>query len=98
MDTPPGIPANTGEHIQLMFDMMFLAFQTDSTRIATLLISKEGSDRVFPEIGVMGGHHTISHHRNNLETIAQLAKIDLWYTQQLAKFLEKMEGTKDVDG
>jgi Protein of unknown function (DUF1552) len=98
MDTPAGIPANTGEHIQLMFDMLHLAFQTDSTRIASLLISKEGSDRLFPEIGVMGGHHILSHHRGNPEIIAQLAKIDLWYIQQLGKFLDKMEATKDVDG
>jgi hypothetical protein len=98
MDTPAGLPTNTSEHIQLMFDMLFLAFQTDSTRVATMLISKEGSDRVFPDIGVMGGHHTMSHHRGNAELIAQLAQIDLWYTQQLAKFLEKMETTKDIDG
>ncbi len=97
-DAPPGLPTDAGEHMQLMFDMLFLAFQTDSTRIATVLIAKEGSDRIFPDIGVTGGHHTISHHRNNPETIAQIAKIDLWYTTQLAKFLEKMEATKDVDG
>ncbi len=97
-DTPPGLPTDAGDHIQLMFDMLFLAFQTDSTRIATVLMAKEGSDRIFPDIGVTGGHHTISHHRNNPETIAQIAKIDLWYTRQLAKFLEKMEVTKDVDG
>lgn len=80
LDTPAGIPANTGEHIQLMFDMLLLAFQTDSTRIATMQIAKEGSDRIFPE------------------TIAPIAKIDLWYTQLPAKFSEKMEATKDVDG
>ncbi len=98
IDAPPGLPTDPGEHIQLMFDMLFLAFQTDSTRIATVLVAKEGSDRIFPDIGVTGGHHTISHHRNNPETIAQIAKIDLWYTRQLARFLEKMEATKDVDG
>jgi hypothetical protein len=98
MDTPSGIPANTGDHMQLLFDMMLLAFQTDSTRIATMLIAKEGSDRTFPEIGITEGHHNMSHHRNVPETIAKLTKVDLWYTQQLAKFLEKMEATKDVDG
>lgn len=97
-DTPPGLPTDAGDHIQLMFDMLFLAFQTDSTRIATVLMAKEGSDRIFPDIGVTGGHHTISHHRNNPDTIAQICKIDLWYTRQLAKFLEKMETTTDVDG
>lgn len=98
MDAPSGIPANTGEHMQLLFDMLHLAFQTDSTRVATMLIAKEGSDRTFPEIGITDGHHTMSHHRNVPETIAKLTKVDLWYTQQLAKFLEKMEATKDVDG
>jgi Protein of unknown function (DUF1552) len=98
MDTPSGIPANTGEHMQLLFDMLHLAFQTDSTRIASMLIAKEGSDRTFPEIGITEGHHSMSHHRNVPETIAKLTKVDLWYTQQLGKFLEKMEATKDVDG
>ncbi len=97
-DTPPGIPPNFGEHIQLMFDMLLLAFQTDSTRIATLLLAGEGSNRTFAEAGISEGHHNLSHHRNIPETIAKVAKIDLWYTQQLAKFLEKMEATKDVDG
>ncbi len=98
MDAPAGIPADYGEHLQLLFDMMILAFQTDSTRIGTLLLAKEGSDRTFPDAGVTSGHHTISHHEKKPETIAMVAKIDLWYLQQLAKFLEKMEATKDVDG
>ncbi len=98
MDTPAGIPGTFSEHLQLMFDMLLLAFQTDSTRIATLLMAGEGSNKTFTDIGVTEGHHNLSHHRNNPETIAKVAKIDLWYTQQLAKFLEKMEATEDVDG
>jgi hypothetical protein len=98
MDTPAGIPPNFGDHIQLMFDILHLAFQSDSTRIATLLLAGEGSNRTFTEVGIAEGHHNLSHHRNAPETIAKVAKIDLWYTGQLAKFLEKMEATKDVDG
>ncbi len=98
METPAGIPGNFDEHLQLMFDMLLLAFQTDSTRIATLLLAGEGSNKTFTDIGVTEGHHNLSHHRNNSETIAKVAKIDLWYTQRLAKFLGKMEATKDVDG
>jgi hypothetical protein len=81
-----------------MFDMLLLAFQTDSTRIATLLLASEGSNRTFAEAGLSEGHHNLSHHRNVPETIAKVAKIDLWYMQQLAMFLEKMEATKDLDG
>ena len=62
-ETPAGIPASFREHIQLMFDMMVLAFQTDSTRIATFLLANEGSNRTFPDIGISEGHHNLSHHR-----------------------------------
>jgi hypothetical protein len=81
-----------------MFDMMTLAFQTDSTRVATMLLAGEGSNRTFTEIGLSEGHHNLTHHRNDPETIDKVKEIDLWYVKQLAKFLEKMEQTKDVDG
>jgi hypothetical protein len=97
-ETPAGIPANFEEHIALMFDMLTLAFQTDSTRVATLLLAGEGSNRTFSEIGLSEGHHNLTHHRNVQETIDKVKEIDLWYVKQLAKFLEKMEKTKDVDG
>jgi hypothetical protein len=98
VDSPAGIPPNFGDHIQLMFDMLLLAFQTDSTRVATLLMAGEGSNRTFTEAGISEGHHNLSHHRNDPAIIAKVAKIDLWYTQQLGKFLDKMEAAKDVDG
>jgi hypothetical protein len=64
METPPGIPPSFAEYIQIMYDMMILAFQTDSTRIATFLLANEGSNRAFPEIGIAEGHHFLTHHRN----------------------------------
>jgi hypothetical protein len=97
-DTPAGIPPNFEEHIALMFDMLALAFQTDSTRVATLLLAGEGSNRTFAEIGLSEGHHNLTHHRNVQETIDKVKEIDLWYVKQLAKFLEKMDQTQDVDG
>ncbi len=96
--TPAGIPADYGEYLQLMFDMMVLAFQTDSTRIATMLLAGEGTNRVFEEVGTVRGHHELSHHKNDAEKIAIVAQIDNWYVMQLGKFLEKMEATMDVDG
>jgi hypothetical protein len=98
VDSPAGVPANFEEHIALMFDMMTLAFQTDTTRIATMLLAGEGSNRTFTEIGLSEGHHNLTHHRNVQETIDKVKEIDLWYVKQLAKFLDKMEQTKDVDG
>jgi len=95
---PAGIPASYDEHIALMFDMLLLAFQTDSTRVATMLLAGEGSNRTFTEIGLSEGHHNLTHHRNNSEMISKVAQIDLWYVQQLARFLEKMEQTVDTDG
>ena len=81
-----------------MYDLLFLAFQTDSTRVATFLLAYESSNRTFPDIGVTEGHHNLSHHQNKKETLEKIAKIDLWYMQQFARFLERLEEAKDVDG
>jgi hypothetical protein len=93
-----GLPANYAEHLELMFDIMTLAFQTDSTRVATLLLAHDGSNRSFAEIGIPEGHHDLSHHFNNEDKIKKVSDIDLWYATQFAKFLQKLDQTKDVDG
>jgi hypothetical protein len=98
IDTPPGIPASFQEHIRLMYSMMVLSFQSDSTRIATFLLANEGSNRAFPEIEISEGHHYLSHHRNNKEMMDKIAEIDRWYMQQFAWFLQQLEATKDIDG
>ena len=97
-ETPAGIPAKFDEYIDVMFDMMVLAFQTDSTRISTFLLANEGSNRAFPEIEIAEGHHFLTHHQGKQEMIDKVAEIDLWYMKRFARFLEKMEQTKDVDG
>jgi hypothetical protein len=98
VESPAGVPDSYADHIDLMFDMLMLAFQTDSTRVATLLLAREGSNRSFNEIGIAEGHHNLTHHKNDPEIIAKVKQIDHWYIQRLARFLEKMEATKDVDG
>jgi hypothetical protein len=98
VESPVGVPDDYKEHIALMFDMLLLAFQTDSTRVATLLLAREGSNRSFNEIGIAEGHHNLTHHKNDPEIIAKVQQIDHWYMQRFANFLEKMEATKDVDG
>jgi hypothetical protein len=97
-ETPSGIPLERAQYVQLMFDMLVLAFQTDSTRVATLLLGHDGDNRSLAEIGISEGHHDLSHHFNNEEKIQKLTEIDLWYAKQLAKFLQKLQDTKDMDG
>jgi hypothetical protein len=98
LNAPPGVPPTFDEHIALLCDMMILAFQTDSTRIATMLFAGEGSNRTFSELGFAEGHHNLTHHQEKQEMMDKVKEIDLWYVKQLARFLEKMEQTKDVDG
>jgi hypothetical protein len=98
VDTPPGVPAEYAEHIQLMFDMLVLAFQTDTTRVATFLLAHDGSNRSFDPIGITEGHHDLTHHQNRKEWIDKVSDIDLWYVQQLARFLDKLNQVKDADG
>jgi hypothetical protein len=99
VESPPeGVPSSYGEHLDLMFDILTLAFQTDSTRVATLLLAHDGSNRSFSEIGIPEGHHDLSHHFNDAAKIEKVSEIDFWYVQQFARFLQKLDQTKDVDG
>jgi hypothetical protein len=97
-DAPSGIPSDFGEHMDIMYDLLTMAFQTDSTRIATLLLANDGSNRAFTEIGIPEGHHYCSHHRNNPELMEKVGEIDLHYMKHFARFLDKLDKTKDVDG
>jgi Protein of unknown function (DUF1552) len=98
MNTPLGIPIDYAEYLQMMYDIMLLAFQSDSTRVATLLLAHDGSNRSFDQIGISEGHHDLTHHMNRKEWVEKVSEIDLWYVRQFAKFLEKLHETKDADG
>ncbi len=95
---PSGIPDNYGEHLDLMYDLLALAFRTDSTRIGTLLLAGDGTNRAFPEIGIAEGHHYCSHHRGNPDLIEKVGRIDRFYMERFARFLGKLEAAKDLDG
>ena len=97
-ETPAGVPQDRSQYAQVMYDLLLLAFQTDSTRVATLLLGHDGDNRSLPEGGIAEGHHDLSHHFNNEEKIEKLSVIDGWYATQFSKFLQKLESTKDVDG
>lgn len=98
-ETPPaGIPANFGDHMDIMFDLLAMAFETDSTRVATLLLAGDGSNKSFPQIGVTEGHHYCSHHRNDRELMDKIAQIDRYYMDHFARFLKRLDEKKDADG
>jgi hypothetical protein len=98
LDVPAGIPANYGDHMDLMFDLLAMAFETDSTRVATLLLAGDGSNRAYPQIGIPEGHHYCSHHRNDPDLMEKIGKIDRYYMERFARFLKKLDAKRDIDG
>lgn len=97
-DTPAGVPAEFGDYMQIMYDMLVLAFQTDSTRIGTLLLAYDGSNRTFPQLGIAEGHHYLTHNQRSPQLRQKVADIDQFYIAAFARFLEKMNATEDIDG
>ncbi len=99
LNVPPGTPANFGEHMDLMFEILALAFQTDSTRVATLLLAGDGTNYAFPQIGVPEGHHWLTHDAgSNPSQWEKVARIDQYYAEHFARFLGKLKAMKDFDG
>jgi len=98
MEPPAGVPADYGQFVETMYDLMAVAFHCDMSRVATLLLAHDGSNRSFAEMGIPEGHHDLSHHFEDPEKIRKVSEIDLWYVKQFARFLENLRNTKDVDG
>lgn len=95
---PSSIPTDMTEHARLMFELLALAFQTDSTRVATVLIGLEQSPRAYPEIGIPEAHHGLTHHQGDKEKIEKVTKINMFHAQQFAWLLNKLKSTPDGDG
>jgi Protein of unknown function (DUF1552) len=98
IDKPTGIPAQYPDYVKLMFDLQVVAFQTDLTRIVTMMMGREGSMRTYPEIGVPDPHHPLTHHRGNAEWIEKVTKVNVLHVELFAGFLEKLRATLDGDG
>jgi len=98
MDRPVGVPAAFADHAKLMFDLQVLAFQANITRVVTFQLTREESNRTYPEIGVADPHHPTSHHGNDPEKLAKLAKINTFHMSLFADFLQKLKATPDGDG
>ena len=98
IDKPAGIPAVFSDHAKLLFDLQFVAFQTDLTRVTSMVIGREGSVRTYDEIGVSEPHHPLSHHRNMAESLEKLTKINTFHVELFSQFIAKLQATPDGDG
>lgn len=97
-DVPQEVPRDYETHVRLMYDLMVLAFRTDTTRIATFMLGNAGSNRSYPMVGVSEGHHQLSHHRNSQPQMDKIQKIDHFLVEQFAYFLEQMDQVADSEG
>ncbi len=98
LDRPVGVPASYADHARLMFDLQVLALQGDVTRVVTFQLARETSNRTYTEIGVPDPHHPLTHHGNDPDKIARMAKINAFHVSLFASFLEKLKATPDGDG
>ncbi len=98
LDRPVGVPAAYADHARLMFDLQVLALQGDVTRVITFQLARETSNRTYPEIGVPDPHHPLSHHGNDPEKIARMAKINQFHVSLFAEFLGKLKATPEGNG
>jgi hypothetical protein len=97
-DAPVGIPDSFEEHVGLMFDLLAVAYEADVTRVFAFMLSRELSQRTYPQIGVTEQHHSVSHHGNDPQKIAQNVKINTYHVGLFAKFLDRLRHTPDGDG
>ena len=95
---PPGIPDRFDDYVNVMFDMVALAFQTDVTRVVTFMLGRELNFRTYPEIGITEGHHGLSHHGDDPAKLARYAKLGAYQAELFSRFLNKLRSTGDGDG
>jgi hypothetical protein len=95
---PDGIPPAYEQHLRLMYDLLAVAFQTDSTRIATFIVSHDGSNRPYPFIGVPEGHHDLSHHGQDAAKKQKIARINRFHVEQFAGFLGRLKSIGEGEG
>lgn len=98
LDQPVGVPDSFEEHVGLMFDLLTAAYQANIARVFTFMVSREISQRTYPQLGLTEQHHSVSHHQGNAEKMAKVAKINNYHVQLFARFVEKLGSTRDGDG
>ena len=97
-EAPAGIPFDYEAHVEVMFDLLALAYQADITKIFTFMLAREVSNLTYNQVGVPDGHHAVSHHQNRDERLARNVRIQTYHATLVARFLEKLRATPDGDG
>lgn len=98
LERPRGVPERFDEHVKLMYELQWLAFQADMTRVTTFMLGRELNFRTYPEIGITEGHHGLSHHQDRPEQLEKYAKLNTYQTELFAWFLDKLAMTPEGDG
>ena len=98
LNQPSGIPERFDEHVKLMYELQWLAYRADVTRVITFMLGRELNFRTYPEIGITEGHHGLSHHQDNPNQLAKYARLGTYQAELFAWFLEKLHSTPDGDG
>jgi hypothetical protein len=97
-NAPIGVPDSWEEHVRLMFDLQVLAFSSEATRVSSFKLSRDTSNRVFPESGIKAPFHALSHHGSIPSKILEYAKLNVYHMGLFPYFLEKLKATPDGDG
>jgi hypothetical protein len=98
LNRPPGIPERFDDHVKLMYELQWLAFRADLTRVVTFMLGRELNFRTYPEIGITEGHHGLSHHQDNPAQLAKYAKLGTYQAELFSWFLDKLQSTPEGDG
>ena len=98
LERPAGVPDRFDEHVKLMYELQWLAFRSDMTRVSTFMLGRELNFRTYPEIGITEGHHGLSHHQDNPTQLAKYARLNTYQTELFAWFLDKLQSTPEGDG
>ncbi len=98
IETPVGIPQSHEAYVEIMYELTALAFQTDSTRVVSLMLGHDGDNRSYDFLNISEGHHDLTHHQDKEERIQKVEEIDLWYVKKFASFLKRMDEIEDLDG
>src|SRR5258707_400827 len=92
-DAPIGVPESFEDHVALQFDLLALAYEANVTKVFTFMMSRDASQRVYPNLGFAEPHHSMSHHGNNPEKLANLVKLNTYHMALYSKFLDKLAAT-----
>src|SRR5687768_11341040 len=97
-DVPAGVPATFQDHLKLLMDLQVIAFQSEITRVSTLMFARELSTATYPETSIRDPFHNLSHHSNDRGNMDRFAQLNTYHMTKFAYFVEKLKGVADGDG